>query len=128
MIAYKSPELKEQFRQVDFRLQIIVYALAAYTWDRFGKVTTITCVYRGDGGVHQFNRGVDTRTRNLTQAEGDEIYAVFNKHIEYDPDRPQLDVIHDERAEEDRSAKATDEHFHIQVDPSGQTILYRDAA
>lgn len=115
MLEFKRPELKAEFLQADPRIRFVVHAVASYTWLMFGKATVVTCVYRPGSGVHAFNCGVDLRTKQLTRAEGDAILAEFNSHIEYDPRRPNLKVLHDERA-------ATEEHIHVQVWPGSKLI------
>ena len=128
MLQFKSPELKTEFLEADPRARFVVHAIASYTWLMFGKPTVITCIYRPGKGVHAFHCGIDLRTKQLTRAEGDMILDEFNSHIEYDPRRPNLNVVHDERALEDQSEDATDEHLHIQVWPGSNLItVYREA-
>lgn len=128
MLQFKSPELKTEFLQADPRIRFVVHAVASYTWLMFGKATVITCVYRPGTGVHAYNCGVDLRTFNLTRAEGDQVLKEFNGHTEYDPRRPAINVVHDERAPEDQSTDATEEHFHIQVWPGSEVLTLYKAA
>ena len=128
MLVYKHYELSEQFQDVDQRLKFIVYAISGFIWDQFRKETMITCVYRPGTGVHAYMCGVDLRTRNLIRAEGDRVLKEFNGHTEYDPRRPAINVVHDERAPEDQSTDATEEHFHIQVWPGSEVLTLYKAA
>ena len=127
MLTFKTPELKAEFLAADPRIRFIVHAVASYTWVMFGKETVVTCVYRPGKGVHAYNCGVDLRTTHLNPGEGNAILREFNGHLEYDPRRPTMNVVHDERALEDQSADATEQHFHVQVWPGSNLVtLYRE--
>ena len=127
MLTFKSPKLKAEFLKADARVRFIIYAMAAFIYLMFRKETVVTCVYRPGGGVHAFYCGVDLRTKHLSRDEGNQVLKEFNGHIEYDPRRPNMNVVHDERVPEDQSAYATDEHFHVQVWPGNKHIsVYRE--
>ena len=112
-IKFKTPELEKQFEAVDDRLMILVYFIAAFVEHRFGKDLVITCVYREDGGVHNYWRGIDARTSNLTKEEGDEVAEYVNRHFIYG--KPNKYCLFDERNRV--SSGWSGEHFHLQVSP-----------
>jgi len=123
MITFEDSNYKrlsEEFKLIDSRLSIIIYAISGFM-NRYmpTKVLCIIDIHRLDpGSVHHYWRAVDMRTKHLTKEEGNEIYAFIEKSIQYDPNRPDIEVVHDERELENRSPLATGEHFHIQVDPN----------
>lgn len=126
MLLFKHHSMEGEFEKLDSRLQFIAYAIAGFCMTRFQKPSTITDVFRNDpGSTHAYWRGIDLRTRHLTEEEGDEAVEFVNSIALYDPKRPSLMVIKDERKKGDRSRTATGQHWHVQVDPSGRTVLVK---
>lgn len=59
MVTWKYPELQDEFRRLDKRIIIIHSILEHIFWELYRQPTRITCVFRRDGGVHEFWRGLD---------------------------------------------------------------------
>lgn len=102
-IAFKVPELEEQFFRADVRLQPIVRAAAEYLSER-GKTLTITCVFRDAAtqakyraeaarlgrrmpvtSPHEDGRAVDIRTRDLDAATIKSLVTKLNREFPYAP-------------------------------------------
>ena len=130
MIRYKSPELELEFRKAHSMTRMIVIALSEDMEKKFGKDITITSVYRDDGGVHSFFRGVDVRINGKykdgaaiageypdapTIAEARAETASLNRRYIYDASRPEKSVAF--FGEMDRS-NAHWNHIHIQAHDS----------
>ena len=120
MINFKAERQEEEFPKLDRRLQFIVYAIAGFMEQEFSIDAVVTDVYREDkGSVHHYWRGVDLRTRHLTEAEGDSVVEFVNEVAIYNYTGKK--VLVDERIK--MSSKASSQHFHLQVDSSGKTGL-----
>ena len=128
MLIFKSPELIEQFHKTDKRLQFVIYAMAGKLWAMCGKDLVVTSVYRDDSATHKDLRGVDVRTKTLTDDESDGLLAFVNDTAstgaKFPRGKPML-VIKDERYERNMSPKATGAHFHVQVANNTATKLLR---
>ena len=73
---------------------------------------TITSAFRnGDAGVHGYGRGLDFRSRNMSEDEINTIVKVINDKWVYDPKRPEMVVLmnHD-------IGKGM--HLHLQTHPN----------
>jgi len=110
----------EGFDLIDWRLRIILYALAEHCWRRYSKHLIITSLIREEG-IHHCKRAADIRTYEFTSKQCDEIIEWGNKHFVYDHNRPQFKTIVDER--EPISAEWTGPHLHVQVNPSNETVI-----
>ena len=71
------------------RLRGLILAVAGFIENRFGLDITITSLIREDGGVHQYGRGADIRTKSrdhvdiFTDYEIDEIVQFINREFPY---------------------------------------------
>lgn len=130
-IAFKSPELEDQFFRADVRLQPIIRAAAEYLSAR-GMTLTVTCVFRDAAtqakyraeaarlgrqmsvtSPHEDGRAVDIRTRDLDPATIKELVTRLNRDFPYAPfgtpaARFRTAIYHD---------VGQGAHIHIQVRP-----------
>lgn len=82
----------------------------------YGAIPTITSAFRhGDKGVHGVGRGLDFRSREMTEDQINQICFDINSRWQYDPDRPEKVCLlfHD-------TGKGP--HLHLQVHPNTTTI------
>lgn len=112
IIAFDTPKQLAEWesKKLDPRLRVLVYFVAGYVLHEMNLPTVITSIYReGDEGVHGCWRGVDIRTRDMSEDQAMHLEAVINKHFTYDPDRNYPTAYyHDNRG-------APGKHLHLQV-------------
>lgn len=114
--------------RVDSRLKVIIYAVAGFCFDTFGKFVTITEIIRtvaerleiykdnpemaGKVGVHEVGRAMDIRTIGFTPQEIAQLLKFLNENFEYDG-KYETAVYHD----------VVGFHIHLQVDQDGMTSI-----
>jgi hypothetical protein len=133
LINYKTVRIEQEWRsgRLDGRVVFIVYALAGYVFNEFGKLLTLTHIYRSDDeqdsfyandskytaspwkSTHQYWRAVDGSINGFTPDELKKINEFLNGHLVYNKYHPVL-VMHD---------VGLGFHFHIQVDGDGVTEI-----
>ena len=114
MIEFKDDELREQWRsgKLEPVLAFITHAVASKLLEAFNVRMVITSLFRkGDGGVHGVWRGVDIRTRYLTDEQAAELALWINSIVIYDKMRPDLMVA----VWGDANHR---NHIHLQVHPN----------
>lgn len=133
IINYKHDNIKHEFEDdnLDFRVKIIVYALAGFAYYNFGKSLTITEIFRTQEmqdayykddpiynqkpffSVHQLWRAVDVSVKYFTDSELEAIKG-FLEHIEYGKIGLKTGLIHN---------IGMGEHIHIQVSSNNYTSI-----
>jgi hypothetical protein len=120
LIEFKEHPLNTEWMSplLDSRLKFIIYALAGFVWESFGKPITITSIYRaGDKGVHGYWRGIDIRSIYFTDDEIKEIKDFLNTNIVYGDNVHNTCVYHD---------VGQGIHFHIQVSSNDATSIQKN--
>jgi hypothetical protein len=133
LILYKMDNLKSEFADtnLDYRLRVIVYALAGFVYHNFGKNITITEIlrtqemqdlyYKDDPiykqskwlSTHQYWRAIDLSLKYFTDSEIEEI-AKFLSHFQYGSIGKSTAIIHD---------IGLGKHLHIQVSSNAYTNI-----
>ncbi len=99
---------------MEYRLQVIIMALAGLMAMRFGRQVVITSTFReGDKGVHGSGRGCDIRCNDWTPQELEEAEA-FLQAIHYEGKAKTI-LVH---------GKGDNIHFHIQTSWRRPGILF----
>jgi hypothetical protein len=110
------------------KLQAVIFDAAVYAFKRFGKTLLITSMFRNDGGVHQYGRGVDIDVcqgkvyeGGLTPLEAEELASDIDTWWVYDPKRQDLTVVvYKLEGEAAKKFGAHKNHIHFQV--HGRTV------
>jgi hypothetical protein len=123
IIQFKDESISPEFDNINSRLRIIIYALAGYCWNNFGKPLTITELlrtwamqdeyYKDDPkyqlskfmSVHQVGRGADISLKYYTGPEIEQIKA-FLSHFLYCNGDLRSFLVHD---------MGFGAHLHLQV-------------
>ena len=119
IIAFKDTKTEAEFASVSPRLQDLILVAGGYMHFTHGITLVITDLMRDDlKSVHGYGNGVDFRTSNLTEAQGDDLVEFLKWKLPYYmklpmPDRPRYSV-RDER-KPGTSRGWTGEHLHAQV-------------
>jgi hypothetical protein len=112
MITFKEEHMRGEFFSLDARLILIVADLHEYLFRKHNyKIITVTSVLRKDNpnSVHAYFRGIDIRSRDMSQEMIEDVLEVFNNKYTYDIDRPALKtVIH-------HKVDGGQFHLHVQV-------------
>ncbi len=119
IIAFKDEQTRSEFKKVSPRLQAFILAAGAWFYFTYGKTLIVTDLLRDDPkSTHHWKNGVNFRTKDLTQEEGDGLVkflkwqfpyylkTMAKRHIRYS--------IRDER-KPGTSKNWTAEHIHGQV-------------
>jgi hypothetical protein len=130
LIQFKTQRQAHEWtdERLDGRLRVIVYALAGFVFDRFGKVLVISeifrtkdereLIYKDDPilrntvGTHEVWRAIDLRTVAFTPDEIGEMVTFLNGHFGY-TGKHATSLYH----------IVVGYHLHIQVDSDGVTDL-----
>ncbi len=119
IINFKDDQTKVEFVTVMPRLQAFILAAGAYMYFTYGVTLVVTDLMRDDAGsTHGYGNGVDFRTSNLTDEEGDALVKFLKWQMPYYlktsmPSKPKYS-IRDER-QPDTSPNRTGSHVHGQV-------------
>ena len=131
IFEFKTDKIKQEFLsgELDYRLQIIIYALAGFVYHRYGKGLLFTEIFRtketqdkyyADDPIykqkkwlstHQYWRAADISIRYFTPQEIREI-VIFLKHFSYDVPSKSVVLVHD---------IGLGAHIHLQVDNTDKT-------
>ena len=115
IIAFKDAETQREFKLVKPRLQAFILAAGSFMYFTYGVTLVVTDLLRSDkASVHNYGNGVDFRTKDLTDEQGDALVEFLKWHFPYYmklpmPTKPKYS-IRDERKE-----GGTDPHIHGQV-------------
>ena len=115
-IAFKDKQTESEFDQVKPRLQAFILAAGAFMYFTFGIILVVTDLMRDDQkSVHGHGRGVDFRTHNLTEKQGDALVDHLKWQFPYYLKPPHLKYsVRDER-KVGTSEGRTGAHIHGQV-------------
>jgi len=119
IIQFKEHILSSQFDSLllDSRLKFIIYALAGFIANEFGKPLVITSIFRpGDKGVHGYWRGIDIRTYYYLAEEITEILEFINKTLPYGYGAYKTALYHN---------TGQGDHIHIQVSRNDHTKIIK---
>lgn len=139
MILFKEDngeKLEQEWHwpSLDARLRFIVYAISAYMWEHFGLNLLITEIYRTSemqdsyykdnpdyqikkwNSVHQYWRGIDFRTSDMTSSQMQELKTYVNSLVAYGKEGISTLIIHD---------IGLGSHGHLQCNSGNETILKR---
>jgi len=132
MILFKHEHLKDEFDQLDPRLKTILYYICGFASNEFYKDITITGLLRSQAqqdaiyalnlnyqkspwlSVHQFMRGADVSTRNLSEDEVLILTEMLNFMFHYSPGKKTA-LYHD---------VGLGAHLHLQVPGKSVSIFY----
>ena len=115
IITFKDDQTQSEFEKVTFRLQAFILAAGAFMYFTYGVTLIVTDLLRsGEGSVHNYGNGVDFRTKDLTEEQGDALIGYMKWQFPYYmktsmPTKPKYS-IRDEREE-----GGTGPHIHGQV-------------
>lgn len=119
IIDFKDDQTKSEFEKVKPRLQAFIFAAGGFMYFTYGVTLVITDLLRSDkGSVHNYGNGVDFRTKDLTEEQGDALVGFLKWKLPYYmklpmPTKPKYS-IRDER-KEGLSKNWTGPHIHGQV-------------
>ena len=136
IIEFKTPKLKEEFNdsRLDSRLKFIIYAIASYSYHKFGIILILTEVFRSQElqdfyyqnnenyklnpwkSLHQIGQAVDFRTSSYKQIQLLDMKNYINNNILYNPIKFKTCLVHD---------IGHAEHGHIQVDNHNFTNIVK---
>jgi hypothetical protein len=91
ILLYKDPDMQRQMSMLHPDLKQIVLWMIHEAWDKYKEFLVVTSVYRKDGGVHQYYRGIDFGM--LVYGDTEKLREATNKKFPYDKMRPNLDTI-----------------------------------
>ncbi len=115
IIAFKDVEIEREFEQIKPRLQAFILVAGGFMYFTYGITLVVTGLLRsGKGSVHNYGNGVDFRTKDLTEEQGDALIGFLKWKLPYYlklpmPIKPKYS-IRDEREE-----GGTGPHIHGQV-------------
>ena len=111
MLKFKNKQIQEEFKRIKPKLQSVLLMAAGWLDTYHHENLTVTCFFRGGGGVHPLGRGADTRISRPSEKMWDELIDFILKHATYG--KTGHNIIFDERTK--RSGGWTAPHFHWQV-------------
>ncbi len=118
-IIFKEHELAAFWNSplLDSRLKFIIYALAGFTIEEFGKAVTITSIYRkGDASIHGYWRAIDIRSFIYEEEEIISIIKFLNGGIIYGKEPFKTALYHN---------VGQGPHIHIQVSHNTYTVVQK---
>ena len=84
IIAFKDEQTRSEFKKVKPRLQAFILAAGAYMYFTFGVTLIVTDLIRDDPkSTHGHKNGVDFRTSNLTDYQGDALVKFMKWQFPY---------------------------------------------
>jgi len=113
MILIKSDKIFAGLVENSFHSILVEMTLdACKLFHRISFIPVITSAYReNDSGVHGYYRGIDFRSRSMSQSSIFDICEKINNRYQYDPDRPEKEclIYHD---------TGRGPHLHLQSHPN----------
>ena len=109
VILFKEHKISSDWYSplLDSRIQFIIYALAGFILNEFGKHMVITSIHREeDTGIHHYWRAIDIRSFIYKEEEIASILRFLNDNVVYGKGRYITAIYHD---------VGRGPHIHIQV-------------
>ena len=84
IIDFKDEQTRSEFKKVKPRLQVFILAAGSFMYFTYGVTLVVTDLLRTNKkSVHYHGNGVDFRTRDLTDEQGDALVEFLKWQLPY---------------------------------------------